>query len=191
MKLRDGMLLYHGSYTPVEIINLTKCEAGKDFGRGFYVTANETQARSFIKTSLLKAKARNLIANDQNYGYVTCYEYHVPYDDIPAFSFKEADEEWLWFIALNRRAKLAREIAPRIDPIIQKSEIIIGKIANDTTNPVITAFLNGIYGPIMEERSAQIAISLLLPNRLKEQYCFLTQRAVNCLKVVEVSKYEL
>ena len=38
MKLVDGMLLYHGSYTPVEVVDLAKCAAGKDFGRGFYVT---------------------------------------------------------------------------------------------------------------------------------------------------------
>ena len=35
MKLVDGMMLYHGSYTPVQTIDLTKCAAGKDFGRGF------------------------------------------------------------------------------------------------------------------------------------------------------------
>lgn len=32
MKLVDGMMLYHGSYTPVQTIDLTKCAAGKDFG---------------------------------------------------------------------------------------------------------------------------------------------------------------
>lgn len=78
-----------------------------------------------------------------------------------------------------------------INKTIFNSEIIIGKIANDTTNPVITAYLNGLYGEVSEERSAQIAISLLLPNRLKEQYCFLTQRAINCLETVEVCRYEL
>lgn len=35
-----------------------------------------------------------------------------------------------------------------------------------------------------------IAISLLLPNRLKEQYCFLSERAIGCLEFVEVKRYE-
>ena len=56
MKLKDGMMLYHGSYTSVQNIDLTKCAAGKDFGKGFYVTADELQAKNFIRTSLLKAK---------------------------------------------------------------------------------------------------------------------------------------
>ena len=34
---------------------------------------------------------------------------------------------------------------PLITGKIFDAEIIIGKIANDTTNPVITAYLNGLY----------------------------------------------
>lgn len=191
MKLKDGMLLYHGSYTQVENIDLNKCDAGKDFGKGFYVTADKNQARNFIRTSLLKAKARKQIPDGQNFGYVTCYEYHNAIADIPVFEFADADKEWLWFIALNRRSHLAKDLAPKIDNILFGSEIIVGKIANDTTNPVITTYLMGLYGSIADERSAQTAISLLLPDRLREQYCFLSQRAVSCLKVVEVCKYEL
>ena len=39
MTLKDGMLLYHGSYTSVESISLDQCARGKDFGRGFYLTS--------------------------------------------------------------------------------------------------------------------------------------------------------
>ena len=191
MKLKDGMLLYHGSHTQVENIDFNKCDAGKDFGKGFYVTADKNQARNFIRTSLLKAKARKQIPDGQNFGYVTCYEYHNAIADIPVFEFADADKEWLWFIALNRRSHFAKDLAPKIDNSLFGSEIIVGKIANDTTNPVITTYLMGLYGSIADERSAQTAISLLLPDRLKEQYCFLSQRAVSCLKVVEVCKYEL
>lgn len=49
MKLVDGMMLYHGSYTPVQTIDLTKCAAGKDFGRSFYLTSDKLQAKNFIK----------------------------------------------------------------------------------------------------------------------------------------------
>ena len=44
MILKDGMLLFHGSYTPVEKIDLSMCSADKDFGKGFYVTALREQA---------------------------------------------------------------------------------------------------------------------------------------------------
>lgn len=79
---------------------------------------------------------------------------------------------------------------PLLSKEIFEGEIIIGKIANDTTNPVITAYLNELYGEITDEEAARMAISLLLPHRLKNQYCFLSQRAVSCLEVIEVKKYE-
>ena len=52
MKLNDGMLLYHGSYTPVEVIDLKQCAPGKDFGQGFYLTSDLNQARNFISSVL-------------------------------------------------------------------------------------------------------------------------------------------
>ncbi len=52
MKLKDGMLLFHGSYTPVEKIDLERCAKGKDFGRGFYLTSDLNQARNFIRSSI-------------------------------------------------------------------------------------------------------------------------------------------
>jgi hypothetical protein len=140
---------------------------------------------------LLKAKVRKIIPDDQNYGYVTCYKYHAPFDVNSIYEFPDANMHWLWFIALNRRNKLAAVLKDKIDNTIYGSDIIIGKIANDTTNPVITTYLNGLYGEVGNESSAQIAISLLLPNRLKEQYCFLSQKAIDCLETVEVEKYEL
>ncbi len=45
MTLYDGMLLYHGSYTAVDNIDLEMCTEGKDFGRGFYMTSSQQQAR--------------------------------------------------------------------------------------------------------------------------------------------------
>lgn len=38
--LTDGMILYHGSYTEVSEIDLSKCRAGLDFGQGFYLTSS-------------------------------------------------------------------------------------------------------------------------------------------------------
>jgi hypothetical protein len=43
------MKVYHGSYTAVEEIDLTKCEPRKNFGQGFYVTKYRTQAEKSMK----------------------------------------------------------------------------------------------------------------------------------------------
>jgi len=41
------MRVYHGSYTPIQEIDLSKCEIGKDFGQGFYVTKIKEQTAIF------------------------------------------------------------------------------------------------------------------------------------------------
>ena len=121
--LEDGMILYHGSYAPINKIDLSLCAQGKDFGKGFYLTENFEQAKKFIGTSLRKAKN-------------------------------------------------------------------IRKIANDTTNPTIMAYLNGLYGNVKSDTAINFAISRLMPDNLKNQYCFLSERAVSCLELVEVNRYD-
>ena len=188
MMLQDGMLLYHGSYTKVEKIDLSLCADGKDFGKGFYMTSNQTQAKNFISTSLLKAKAKGWIPEDQNYGFVSKFRVHLE-NEVKIYEFPESSEQWLWFISQNRRKKLASSLVPLIDARVFDAEIIAGKVANDTTNPVITTYLNGLYGDITSERAIKFAIEELLPDHLDNQFCFLSDHAVGCLEFVEAEKY--
>ncbi len=51
---KEEILLYHGSFLPVPIIDLNKCQEGKDFGKGFYLTTSYTQAQNFIPMSIKK-----------------------------------------------------------------------------------------------------------------------------------------
>ena len=72
---------------------------------------------------------------------------------------------------------------------ILKSDIIVGKVANDQTNPVITAYLNGFYGDIRSDEAVKDAIKRLIPDHLVDQYCFLTEKANLCLEFQEARKY--
>lgn len=38
------MILYHGTYTDIDVIDITKSKPYKDFGKGFYLTDLKTQA---------------------------------------------------------------------------------------------------------------------------------------------------
>ena len=191
MKLKEGDLLYHGSYTAIRQIDLSKCADGKDFGKGFYLSDDPEQAKGFIRTSLKKAKNMGILSPEQNCGYVSIFRYHNPTERVRIYTFDTANQDWLWFVSMNRRSHLAARLQKRLDENLQGAEIVIGKIANDTTNPTITVYLSGLYGEIESEAAVNFAIGQLRPERLKEQYCFLTQAAVNCLEPVEVICYEL
>ena len=116
--------------------------------------------------------------------------YRKPEKGIPVYTFDTADKDWLWFVSMNRRTDLAKEFKTFLPEPLLNAEVIIGKIANDTTNPTIMAYLNGLYGDVTSEVTVNFAISHLLPNRLESQYCFLSNRAISCLKRIEVTRYE-
>lgn len=190
VSLHDGMTLFHGSYAPIGGIDLEKCATGKDFGRGFYLTSDKEQARSFIRTSLAKAKRIGIVAPDHQHGYVSAFRFTAPEPPLRSFEFPTANSQWLRFVALNRRKNLADKLSITLDSALLNADVIIGKIANDATNPIITAYLNGIYGAPQSTEAANMAIGLLLPERLKDQYCFLTERAIECLQLEGVSHFE-
>ena len=118
-----------------------------------------------------------------------CVSFRYTGGDLEVFEFKDADREWLWFIAQNRRPYLAKRLAGKVNPKAFRADVVIGKVANDKTNPTITAYLNGLYGDVLSERAVSFAIEELLPNQLEDQYCFRTENAVACLSFQEARRY--
>ena len=66
--------------------------------------------------------------------------------------------------------------------------IVAGKIADDRTNVTITTYLIGGYGAIGSDSADKACISQLIPERLKDQYCFRTNEAFECISFVESEK---
>jgi hypothetical protein len=72
------MQVFHGSYTEIESVDLSKCQANKDFGKGFYVTKFRKQAEEWaeiigkvngaagVVTELYKKKLARNIQNVKN-----------------------------------------------------------------------------------------------------------------------------
>lgn len=180
MIIEAGKRLYHGSYTIVDKPDLLKCGAGKDFGRGFYLTTDIEQARRFVKSSIGKASKNGLCDKKQNKGYVSVFEF----DDvvnIECYEFETADREWLHCVAMHRRDGLFSEQLKKWNGY----KVIAGKIANDNTNQVITAYINGVYGEVGSDIADRTAIGLLMPEKLTDQICIRTEDVLQRLKFVE------
>lgn len=146
------MTVYHGSYVSVEMPDLDKCEDGKDFGKGFYVTTSKAQAERFCKSAVGKA-----------------------------IEFTNADAMWLKCVSAHRK----RDLLPNEIEKWRQYEIITGKIANDTTNRIITNYINGDYGDPNTDDAINFAISLLKTNKLSDQECFRSLKAIKYLHFVE------
>lgn len=180
MILKEGIVLYHGSYTEVNAINLALCADGKDFGKGFYLTSDFDQASRFVKTAVAKALKNGVIKEPVGFGFVSSFCFNTK-QDISFFEFEDASRDWLHCVVAHRHSGLlSKEIKK-----FETTDVISGKIANDTTNQVITAYMNGLYGTVGSETADNIAISLLLPDKLSNQICFRTEASLQCLSFLE------
>ena len=171
LELKDGFVLYHGSYCEVKEPDLAKCAKRKDFGQGFYLTTSKEQAESFLRTSIAKAIATGTIEEGQKFGYISTFEFKLS-ENLETHIFENADVDWLHCIAAHRKKKM----------------FIAGKIADDATNATLTAYLAGAFGTAGDKEADDFCIRQLLPNKLKDQYCFKTEAAIECLKFVKGEK---
>ena len=155
------MKLYHGSNTIVENPNIIKSDRTLDFGNGFYLTTDFEQARRWAK----------ITANRRQCGKPIVSVYEIQQQDLnklAVLKFDKANEEWLEFVTKNRK----NEYVP------EQWDIIVGPVANDNTMPVISIYLDGTI-------TKQMAINLLLPQKLKDQYTFKNEKALQYLKFME------
>lgn len=152
------MLLYHGSNTQVEKPQIIISNRALDFGSGFYTTSDKTQAERWAKLQALRRKKGTPV--------LSVYEFDEERaKDLTILRFMSADRSWLDFVTQNRQTMYVGE----------KKDIVIGPVANDTTMPVLADYMAGMI-------SEEIALILLKPQKLSDQYAFLTQNSLRCLK---------
>ena len=187
IRLPEDGLLYHGSYTAVQSIDLSMCRKGLDFGKGFYLTSSLKQAISYIPASVRKAKRRGLIPDSfrEDDGIVSIFHFN-PDAELFIHCFEDADTEWLHFAACNRSQALFPELRKKYSTV----DIIGGKVADDQTAITLNNYVAGAYGEPGTERADRTAIELLEPERLKDQFCFRTQEAIASLEFIGSERYE-
>ena len=187
IELQDGMLLYHGSYIGIPAIDLNRCFGGLDFGRGFYLTSSYEQAYNYVQLSVRKAMRIGTVPKDFNPedGQISVYKFH--YDpNILAYCFQGASVEWLQLVAANRK----KDVFPHLLKKYGTIDIIGGKIADDQTAHTLQQYIGGVdFGIPGTPKADKIAIEKLLPNRLKDQFCFRTQDAVKHLEYIRSDRY--
>lgn len=173
--MQNSKLLYHGSLESVKKVDLNKCKPWKDFGRGFYLTDDLNQAIKFAKQKKEKSSKENVVP------CVSVFKY--TYDkNIKVCEFENADEDWFnTIIGFRKQGD---------DFKLKNFDIVIGKIADDSTRLVLDAALNNTYGDLNDPNVQKFIINLLEVDRLKTQYCFKTEIAIKQLEYVETKFYK-
>ena len=110
------MILYHGTNVAFDSIDLNKSKPNKDFGKGFYLSADYEQAMAMAETKVDQLEFGSPI--------VLTFEIdESQMEELNILRFNEYSEEWATFILLNRRNE-SNHPAHNYD-------IVFGPIAND------------------------------------------------------------
>lgn len=153
------MILYHGSNTAIESIDLSKSKKYKDFGRAFYLSSEREQA-------LKMAKAKTIQFGGE--AVVTTFEYD---DDacsnLSVKEFPHYSREWAEFVYNNRNEQ---------QDFHHNYDIVFGPIANDY-----------IGLQIRDLRRHRLTFEQFMENILYHkgetfQYAFCTEAAISILK---------
>jgi hypothetical protein len=155
------MKVFHGSYTRVSEIDLTRGRNKLDFGRGFYVTNIRSQAEIWA------AKIGRSHKTEGEVSEFEFYENAFEHFELKVLRFPGYTEEWLDFVILNRDPKT---------PIhTHDYDIVEGPVANDDVNDRINDYLAG-------EVSKQDFLRELVYHKPTHQICLCTMRALQMIE---------
>jgi len=160
------MKLYHGSNMSIDYIDLKCGRRGKDFGQGFYLSADRSQAQMMAE--------RTVDREESGEATLTTYQF----DDNVLFKpsgpkvkvFEGDSKEWAEFILMNRSN---RTLTPAHD-----YDIVYGPIADDKVGLQISRYQ--LQYIAMDELIRQL--SFIRPTF---QYFFGTERAIRLLHKIE------
>jgi len=162
------MILFHGSNTEIEQVDLKRCSPYKDFGRGFYTTEIEDQAVNMAKRTVRISGGKP---------YITKFSVDdAVLEDcgINRKIFDAPTDEWAMFVINNRNRNFtdATNLECNLD---NKYDIVIGPIANDDIRLLFDLFEDRII--TVEELTGRLTYK-----KLTNQISFHTDKAVNLLK---------
>ena len=152
------MILYHGSNVQIVEIDLQKSRPNKDFGRGFYLSADREQA---LRMAQFKTKIEGGVP------FVTEYEFDTSFltnGELKVKTFDAYTEEWAQFIFLNRNNRSSVQQ--------HNYDIIYGPIANDYVGAQMMKYEEG------DITLAELLENLKYMKGITFQYFFGTERAI-------------
>jgi hypothetical protein len=160
------MIVYHGSFTKIKKIDLSKCESNRDFGKGFYVTNILRQAEIWAERKGKVHKCEGVVTEFIFYENAFINGAHR------VLRFDSYNDEWLDFVTLNRR---------KDSPIpVHDYDIVEGPVADDRISRQID---NYIEGKISREKF----LTMLRHETPTHQICFCTADSLLMLEYKDKS----
>lgn len=156
------MILFHGSTTKIEQIDLSKSRPNKDFGLAFYLSADKEQAEE-MATFKADFEGGKPVLN--------VYEFDEQlFSSMRYQRFEDYSKDWAHFVFNHRTEPNGRTL--------HDFDIVYGPIANDRIGAQITRYKQGYI------TFEQFLERIKFIKGITFQYAFCTQRAVDKLKLL-------
>lgn len=155
------MILYHGSNIKINEIDLDKSKPHKDFGKGFYLSEDESQAMEMARFKSLTLGGDPVVSRFEFDEQVLCNSL------LKVKIFNEYSEEWADFVFANREGEMT-----------DCYDIVYGPIANDKVGLQIRKLKDGSID------KHEFLYRLQYMKGITYQYFFGTKTAVSYLKVL-------
>lgn len=158
------MKLYHGSTEDITKIDLSKSKPNKDFGRGFYLSAEKEQAEKLAEYKAFQ------FGGEPTLNVFEFDERKLSDSSIEVLKFDGYSKEWADFVFANRNSKTGESV--------HNYDIVVGPIANDRVGVQVRRYIEH-----------EISLETFLENLkymkgVTFQYFFGTETAINLLRKI-------
>lgn len=166
------MRLYHGSNVVIESINLAMCRPYKDFGKGFYLTDIEEQAKQMAK------RVSRIYGGSP---VINTFEIQDDFRKISDIKIKDfgiqTTEEWAKFVMNNRNRTVTDEVSTLCNKD-NKFDIVIGPVADDNMALLFRQYENEII-------DFETLLKGMIYKKTSSQYSFHTEKGIRLLRKVD------
>ncbi len=149
------MIVHHGSTEIIENPDVIHSKRYLDFGRGFYITTFESQAKKWaVRKGMRQEKS----------AIVNVYELSEEWDDFRVLSFEKENGKWLEFVCACRKG----------EALNKNYDIIIGNVANDDIFKTVDMYFRGLW-------NKEKVLDELRYYKMNDQICIVNQETLNQL----------
>ena len=147
------MIVYHGSYLIIQKPDISYSKSNLDFGAGFYVTADNVQAKIWAKRKAVRQNGKPIVNT-----------YNLT-DDLSKYKglvFANEDVLWLDFVAKCRKG----------NDLYKDYDYVSGSVANDDVFATVDMYMRGIW-------DSERALTEIRYYKTSHQICLINQELID------------
>lgn len=164
-KKSPEIVVYHGTIEDFKNIDISRSNNNRDFGKGFYTTVIETQAKNWGKNLATRFRKKEYFVKEYSF---------MKIEGLRIKKFAKIDREWLDMVASNRKK----------GGIQHDYDVVSGPVADDNTMQTVQRYVEGLI-------TAEDALKKLEYSSISNQISFHTEKALESLYKGECKRYEI